>query len=1379
MLLVRANAQSAEIVETDICVYGGAAGGVTAAVQAARMGKKVVLLNFNNHLGGLSSGGLGDTDVGNNGDTYIQGMAREFYRRVGAKYNQSTPKFKFEPKVAEAVFNEWVLEAGVPVYWNQRLASTTMVGQKITQITMESGNVFRAKMFIDASYEGDLMKQSGVSYTAGREANSQYGETINGIQTSTSGNQLRSGISAYVVPGDPSSGLIRGVNATPGGANGTADTLIQAFCYRMCLTNVGANRIMIPQPAGYDEADYEILLRSIEAGQTTDFWKLASMPNGKTDSNNSGGISCDFIGGNVGYVEADYTTREQMAKAHEKWQRGLVWTVQNHPRVPANIRSTWSQWGLPADEFLDTNHWPHQLYVREARRMISDYVMTEKNCMGTVVAADSICMGAYTMDSHNTQRYVSGGMVRNEGDIQRAVPAPYPISYRSIVPKVGQCQNLLVPWSVSSTHISFGSIRMEPVFMNVGQSAATAASFAIDDGITVQAVPYAKLKAQLLTDGQALSMSSTDDVGIIVDNLDAASVTIEGDWISSTSTAGFYGSNYIVDNNVDKGTKSVRFTPAFTTTDTYEVYMRWTNALPNRASNTPVDIYHSGGMTPRVVDQQLSGSGWVSLGTYSFAAGTSPSAGSVLIRTTGTNGHVLADAVRFVSTASVANVSLWDTDPRVVEPEYGGTDTGRITLGRAGDTISPLTVTLSISGTATPGADYQALPATVTFPAGQSSVVLYVTPLSDVLNSEGDETVVVSVAPGAGYAVTALNGAIMTIANRPYDPAAVTSPFVQRLKSGVPQKIVVFGTSLTAGGAWSTQMKSALDGAFPGLVTLVNCGGSGMTSEWGVANCQSLVVNQNPDVVFIEFSVNDAVDRFHMSLAQSRANLEAIINGIRIARPSCEIILQVMNAVIDRPEGDAGWRPKLPLYQQIYRDVGAEHGLLVIDHMPAWQSLLDQGTNAYHTYVPDGLHPNAAGYQLYVTPVILKSLGVPDAPGGPQLIMDSTDPTGITITGTWTASSANPGFLGMNYLHDGNADKGNKSVRYTPALTTAGNYPVYMRWVENTQRATNVPVDISHAGVTSTVTVNQQQPGTSWVLLGTYAFNAGTTDSVLIRTTGTTGTNAYVIADGVGFGPREGTVVGGTLPAVMLRVNADRAAEPLSTAALPRSSVITISRTGSVTSELTVALNITGTATNGVDYQSLPASVIVPVGASAVAVALIPLSDAAAEGDETVKLSVASNAAYTVASPGAATVTIVDRPFDEWRRANFSPAQLANNSISADLADPDGDGLGNLLENLTSSNPLQGTGGSQGTLGTVQIVGKTYLTLTLNRVVSKDLICVPEVSGNLVDWDGLPDVVSLTVTSDDGTTQTIVARCLIPMDEMPLCFIRFNVSRLQ
>jgi hypothetical protein len=509
-------AQGAQTVETDVCVYGGASGGVAAAVQAARQGKRVALLAFGNHLGGLSASGLGGTDIGSKGNTYIQGLSREFYERIGRKYGASKAQWYFEPHVAESVFNDLVKEAGVAVYFGQRLARTTLDGRTITQVTMDNGDVFRAKVFVDASYEGDLLKQAGVSYTVGREANAQYGETINGIQSRSPFNQLPKGIDPYRVKGDPASGLLAGVNATPGGPDGSADARIQAYCYRLCLTDVPSNRVMIARPAGYDEADYELLFRAIEAGQTGNaaqrgnfFGNQHNIPKRKTDSNNANGISFDYIGYNYDYPEADHATRARIAKAHENWQRGLIWTLQNHSRVPESIREIYAPWGLAADEFKDNHNWPYDLYVREARRMVSDYVMTERNCSGKVMAEDSVGLAAYTMDSHNCQRIVFNGYVKNEGDVQRGTKQPFPISYRALVPKAGECGNLLVPWSVSATHIAFASVRMEPVFMILGQSAGAAACLAIDQRCRVQDIPYASLKAELLKAGQCLEWRNT------------------------------------------------------------------------------------------------------------------------------------------------------------------------------------------------------------------------------------------------------------------------------------------------------------------------------------------------------------------------------------------------------------------------------------------------------------------------------------------------------------------------------------------------------------------------------------------------------------------------------------------------------------------------------------------------------------------------------------------------------------------------------------------------------------------------------------------------------------------------------------------------------
>jgi len=512
----------------DVVVVGGTSSGVVAAVQAARMGKSVVLVEQSQHLGGLTSGGLGATDIGNK--KAISGIAREFYGRIYQHYSkddawvyQERRQYRtgekswdeektwwmFEPHVAEAIFKALIDEANVTVCYGERLDLKSGVrkeGTRIQAVTMESGKEFVGRMFIDATYEGDLMAKAGVSYTVGREANAKYGETLNGVATKQARyHQFDKPVDPYRKPGDPSSGLLGGVHGEGPGEEGEADHRVQAYNFRMCLTDVPENRVAFAKPKDYDELRYELLLRYYEAGYDKIPWSPRMMPNRKTDTNNNHGFSTDNIGMNYNYPEADYAEREKIIAEHTSYQKGLMWTLANHPRVPEEIRRQVSRWGLSKDEFGDNDNWPHQLYVREARRMVSDYVMGEQNCRGGRIAADAVGLGAYGMDSHNTQRYVDkNGYVRNEGDVQVGGFKPYPISYRCIIPKEEECSNLLVPVCLSASHIAFGSIRMEPVFMVLGQSAATAGCLAIDDEVSVQQLDYGKLNERLLIDRQIL-----------------------------------------------------------------------------------------------------------------------------------------------------------------------------------------------------------------------------------------------------------------------------------------------------------------------------------------------------------------------------------------------------------------------------------------------------------------------------------------------------------------------------------------------------------------------------------------------------------------------------------------------------------------------------------------------------------------------------------------------------------------------------------------------------------------------------------------------------------------------------------------------------------
>ncbi len=420
----------------------------------------------------------------------------------------------FEPHVAEDLLFQMLRETGAAVYFQQRLASVTRQGARITEIAMENGKVYRARMFIDATYEGDLMAKAGVSYTVGREANAQYQETINGVRAETPQHQFTVPVDPYMKPGDPASGLLPFIQPGDGGKPGEGDRCVQAYNFRLCYTQNPVNRLPHRPPPKYDPAQYELLARYLEAlvaagqkPQLKAFWNPIWMPNGKTDINNNGGFSTDFIGANYAYPEADFATRAGIWQAHEDYVRGFVYFLATNPRVPEDMRAEMQTWGPARDEFLDNANWPHQLYVREARRMVSDYVMTEHHCRGRQKAEDAVGMGAYGMDSHNCQRIVKNGRVENEGDVQAWGFPPYPISYRSIVPKAGECENLLVPICLSATHIAYGSIRMEPVFMILGQSAATAAAMAIERGCPVQRLPYEVLRVRLLADRQVLQLT--------------------------------------------------------------------------------------------------------------------------------------------------------------------------------------------------------------------------------------------------------------------------------------------------------------------------------------------------------------------------------------------------------------------------------------------------------------------------------------------------------------------------------------------------------------------------------------------------------------------------------------------------------------------------------------------------------------------------------------------------------------------------------------------------------------------------------------------------------------------------------------------------------
>ena len=722
----------------------------------------------------MSASGLGVTDIGPGNDTsYVSGISREFYKRVGAAYGSTNLVIWFEPHVAENVFNQMLVEAGVPVYSNKLFAFAMLASNRITQITMEDGSVFRAKQFIDTTYEGDLIAAAGVTSTWGREGTNVYNESLAGVRAAGGTYNY----DPYVIAGNTNSGLLPLVNTNTVGIVGNGDQRLQAYNFRLCLTQNATNKIPITAPAGYNESNYELVRRylnarvasngSVALNQLIDVQTI--IPNGKTDINANGELSTDYVGYNYTWATNTYAGRAVIRQQHEDYIRGLLYFFGNSTNVPLNVRSNMQTWGLAADEFTDNGGWPWQIYVREARRMIGDYVMTQGNCESScgVIAPDSIALARYNIDSHGVQRVASGGFSRWEGSIGGTPPYPYPISYRSIVPRSNECRNVFSTFALSASHVAFASCRMEPVFMMTSHAAGMAAAFAIDDNVPVQQVSYAKLSAGLRADGQLLEWpaAATANNGVILDQSDAPSVTNTTGWTPGAN-AGGWRCDYWHDGSTGKGTKSVSYTPTLPTNGTYEVYAWWVESS-NRATNTPYDIFHASGTNRVLVNQKIASGGWFKLLTTNFNAGTS---GKVIIRNdnTAAGTYCIADGIRFLGVGSAAPAAT-PTVEVVASDAVAGvfqTNTGRFSLVRSGDTSGALTVNYSVSGTATPGVNYTALPGSITLPAGVAATNIHVMPLGSSLGAD-HLTVSLGLLASSNYLLTGISNATITLQDRP------------------------------------------------------------------------------------------------------------------------------------------------------------------------------------------------------------------------------------------------------------------------------------------------------------------------------------------------------------------------------------------------------------------------------------------------------------------------------------------------------------------------------------------------------------------------------------------------------------------------------------
>lgn len=643
--------------EYDLCVYGGTASGIVAADAAAKMGLNVVVVEPTCRIGGMTTGGLGRTDIGNK--QVVQGLALRFYRECGKRYG-NLENWVFEPKVAKEVMDEFARSPRIKVITNRHFVKAKTKNGKIISLTAAGEGdtlTFKAKWFIDASYEGDLMAGAGVSYRTGREANSEYGETWDGVQLLHIYHQFPHGMDPFVDPGNPSSGLLWGIENHGALPNGTGDDRIQAYNYRICLTDDLDNMIPLTEPANYDPSRYELLARLFKAQpdmrDINQYFIWTPMPNHKTDINNRGAFSTDMIGMSQGYPEGTWEERQSIINAHRDYTLGLLWFYITDPRVPSNLKEFVSKWGLPKDEYTECGNWTPQLYIRECRRMVGEYVATQADCEGRGNATDGIAHAAYNMDSHNCERIITLNkngkwMVENEGDVEIPGGIPYPISYRSITPVRGECTNLVVPVCCSATHIAYGSIRMEPVFMCLGQAAGIAVGLAQKEGLSaIQDVDYRKIQ-EVFRNDPYMDGTAPD---VIVDDPQAS---VDGDSWEIVGNRGGYGPSFYQGSSASG---SVTFTGVPVTAADYELYI-YQHRLEKEddldlgaADMNPITIYElSDGRTITVdarevvIDGQAAGA-WHKIADVSLDKGQEF---SVKVHGDGSNGYIRADAILFV-----------------------------------------------------------------------------------------------------------------------------------------------------------------------------------------------------------------------------------------------------------------------------------------------------------------------------------------------------------------------------------------------------------------------------------------------------------------------------------------------------------------------------------------------------------------------------------------------------------------------------------------------------------------------------------------------------------------------------------------------------------
>lgn len=659
----------------DVVVFGATPGGVTAAVGAAREGVTVALVEPMDIVGGVMTSGLSFSDSNQTDRRTLLGLFEETHLRIEAYYKakgitlpysaavKDQSHWTYEPHVAAKVFDDLLSEAKVKVFLNERLTTVKKDGARIQSFNTRS-NTFTAKVFVDCTYEGDLMAKAGVSYVVGREGRKQYGESLAGKQFPK--------VPIKALPFDAQGKLLPLMTAKDAGDPEAGDKGVMTYSYRLCITTNDVNKVAFRKPANYDAARFELVRRLMNAVKSKkplfDFYIL---PGGKWDGNNSigGQISLGLVGENWGWPEASYEARDKMWQAHKDYTEGLLWFMQNDPGVPEAVRTEMQRWGLAKDEFVKWDNWPPVLYVREGRRMVGEYVLTQSDILTNVTKPDAICIGSFPIDSHDVQRVVSpdGGAFINEGTIfpvripGYGIGYRYQLPYRAITPKRAECQNLLVPVSLSSTHVAISSVRVEPTWMALGHSAGVAAAVAAKANQAVQDLPYAKLRERLLAQKQVLEIPPLPPKpttasangkgidpkslpGIVLDDTDG---TVTGEWQASSNFKGFIGRGYLHDGNQHKGELKIVFRPEIPQAGKYELRLAY-SPHETRAAKVPITVISGGKETKVFFSEQerlVAGESFRKAGVFELVAGKDT---TITISNEGTDGFVIVDAVQLV-----------------------------------------------------------------------------------------------------------------------------------------------------------------------------------------------------------------------------------------------------------------------------------------------------------------------------------------------------------------------------------------------------------------------------------------------------------------------------------------------------------------------------------------------------------------------------------------------------------------------------------------------------------------------------------------------------------------------------------------------------------